>query len=890
MNRNRLPVWRITMLARRLHPVLVALLAIPAVLLCEPATAQGSPVVTEWVQQDPANDPFKLALGYPVPIPVDTPMPFDGFRTYAALRTRHLDLAATTPWVHEAAIGNTRQGRTIWAYRLGDADLTTRWGLPEAATLTNGGIHAREWQTPETVTGILELIATAPGDAWLYDYLRDSVNMVVIPVLNIDGFLQTQRYPNLNYLQTDPDFPANWPRDGRMRRKNMLNTDENFDSTFDHLNGVDLNRNNPAYWNSTNGNSSSSDVRSLVHHGATPQSEPETRALDTAAALGPVNRLRLYTDVHSYSMVHFWSRTDNERLTTQTERTLQTFTDHHRAFPAGKWYAYSGRSGINANEGIGTTAEHFTVNYQVPSWTLEIEPSAGQAFHAPLPGGGADYSGSSENSHDGFILPESEIRRVREQLAETFATVYYRQSGPPHIQSVRLFDSASGALVYASDWDPVDAQQRGLTEQQLQPLEVGRDYRLWLGFNKPMRWLDDGVIAPFPGQPASAAQTAITAVASGQRIDLELANDTFLLQPGAAPDGYTHYRTDAMVTNFRISDTAGNQELFTGGGMINLQVRSPDMTGLGLDTNPATVADWDDGHWVAYENSIGQEGDAGGTEENIVLQVTTAPQQDLFAVEPAISSAWFDPARRGEGFLIEVLPSQRAVLYWFTYDDAGEQDWFIAVGTVDGNRLRFPELLRVSGGIFGPGFDPDQVTREVVGSATFLWTECNLGSMDWHIGNRRGRQQLTRLSQIEGLGCGEDPGNPPVQDEARYSGSWFDPDRSGEGYVVQILVDNRALVYWFSYDPEGQRRWFYGTGTLQGGSWRFDEIYTTAGPVFGDGYNPDDFNLVPWGTLELDLSCEGGEARYTSTESGFGSGSVNIEQLTSLDGPACPQP
>ena len=205
-------------------------------------------VLTEWVENRAPGETNKIALGYPVPIPVDTPLPFDGFRTYAGLHMRHQDLVATTPWVHPEEIGLTRSGRTIWAYRLGDDDLLTIDGLPESATLTNGGIHAREWQSPEVVTGILELLALHEHDHHFYDYLRDNVNMIVIPSLNIDGFLQTQRYPSLNYLQSDLNDPEESPRDGRMRRKNMLSADEELSTTMDHLNGVDLNRNNNPYW------------------------------------------------------------------------------------------------------------------------------------------------------------------------------------------------------------------------------------------------------------------------------------------------------------------------------------------------------------------------------------------------------------------------------------------------------------------------------------------------------------------------------------------------------------------------------------------------------------------------------------------------------------------
>ena len=258
------------------------LLLLPGALLLI-STQLNAQVVTRWVENKSPNETDKIALGYPLPYPVNTPLPFDGFRTYAGLHARHQDLAATTPWVHPKRIGLTRSGRTIWAYRLGDEDLLTFDGLPEPATLTNGGIHAREWQTPEVVTGIMELMALQEGDAHIYDYLRDNVNMIVIPSLNIDGFLQTQRYPSLSYMQTDPNDPDYAPRDGRMRRKNMLATDEDFYTFDDHLNGVDLNRNNNPFW-ATNIYRSSTNLESLVHHGAGPASEPETRALDFAAA------------------------------------------------------------------------------------------------------------------------------------------------------------------------------------------------------------------------------------------------------------------------------------------------------------------------------------------------------------------------------------------------------------------------------------------------------------------------------------------------------------------------------------------------------------------------------------------------------------------------------
>jgi len=51
--------------------------------------------------------------------------------------------------------------------------------------------------------------------------------------------------------------------------------------------------------------------------------------------------------------------------------------------------------------------------------------------------------------------------------------------------------------------------------------------------------------------------------------------------------------------------------------------------------------------------------------------------------------------------------------------------------------------------------------------------------------------------------------------------------------VLEVLADLRALVYWFSFDGEGARRWFFGTGRIEGDRLVFDELFTTAGGVFG---------------------------------------------------------
>ena len=121
----------------------------------------------------------------------------------------------------------------------------------------------------------------------------------------------------------------------------------------------------------------------------------------------------------------------------------------------------------------------------------------------------------------------------------------------------------------------------------------------------------------------------------------------------------------------------------------------------------------DDG-WSGYEDSNGNDlTDIGGTDATIQFDLTLEALGDPFVIEAGTSSAWHDPTREGEGFMLEILSGSRAVMYWFTYDMDGNQDWYIAEGEIRGNRILFPELVHVSGGEFGPGFDSENVSETI---------------------------------------------------------------------------------------------------------------------------------------------------------------------------------
>jgi hypothetical protein len=163
--------------------------------------------------------------------------------------------------------------------------------------------------------------------------------------------------------------------------------------------------------------------------------------------------------------------------------------------------------------------------------------------------------------------------------------------------------------------------------------------------------------------------------------------------------------------------------------------------------------------------------------------------------------------------------------------------------------------------------------------------------MNWVIdrgGSERqqGRLNLVRLSRLMALEC-EGGRSLPAPEISNRSGSWYDPGRAGEGYVLEILADQRVLAFWFGFDGEGQRRWLVGTGGIDRDSLVFEDMYTASGGIFGSGYDPDDVTLADWGSLQLQLGCDQGTARFEAAAADFPPGTLNLQRLTWLDGLHC---
>lgn len=267
---------------------------------------------------------------------------------------------------------------------------------------------------------------------------------------------------------------------------------------------------------------------------------------------------------------------------------------------------------------------------------------------------------------------------------------------------------------------------------------------------------------------------------------------------------------------------------------------------------------------------------------------------DTSSIESGYSAMWYDPARDGEGWVLEILPEDRALLYWFTYDEAGDQRWLQAVGEIlrgeSGDAIEFPELYVTRGPRFGPGFDPGDVEFDVVGEAAMTFEDCDRGQFSYSAFGQTQTMDIQRLSQTMAAGCEPINGVPgePAKAYAGQSGSWYDESHNGEGYALHWLSRDEALLTWYSYDADGEQYWLIGLGEYQDGQIVFENLQSTRGARFGEDFDPDDVEYIDWGSLVIELECAEGTASYESDLPAFGAGEFELTRLTKLERPDCP--
>ncbi len=194
----------------------------------------------------------------------------------------------------------------------------------------------------------------------------------------------------------------------------------------------------------------------------------------------------------------------------------------------------------------------------------------------------------------------------------------------------------------------------------------------------------------------------------------------------------------------------------------------------------------------------------------LFLFALSAPAQ----ADEIMAGLGYDRAHDGHGFDLHKV-GKRWVLYFYTYDKAGQPEWYLGIGdmqfeTISGEFLRFT---------YDPQADPPQ-TEDTEFSGRFFLDFSEAGSAracDDGVA-REGAEQLAlfewKIGDESGSWCteflrfGQQAGSNPY-----LGGSWY-AGAEDNGYGVNIAhMDDKLVAIAFYYDSQGSPRWALGVST-----------------------------------------------------------------------------
>lgn len=264
------------------------------------------------------------------------------------------------------------------------------------------------------------------------------------------------------------------------------------------------------------------------------------------------------------------------------------------------------------------------------------------------------------------------------------------------------------------------------------------------------------------------------------------------------------------------------------------------------------------------------------------------------AASARLSGSWFDPERSGEGVLIERFNARQASVIWFTYAPSGEPEglvWLGGVGEIEANGIHVETMRRMHGARFGAAFRPEDVNAEPWGTIDLAFDGADIVNHAPRLHLRysgpgaygaglRGLQRALPVGPADGALSAEPARN------WQYSGTWFDPERSGEGFFVQqsgAPFSRLTSVAWFTYDLDGQPLWLTAAATEQAGQVDL-VLYRTAGTRFGEDFDASAITQTVFGHLRLNFTdCAHARLQFTAQDPRYGAYEQSLVRLTRPD-------
>ncbi|MBS0514191.1 MAG: Ig-like domain repeat protein [Proteobacteria bacterium] len=318
-------------------------------------------------------------------------------------------------------------------------------------------------------------------------------------------------------------------------------------------------------------------------------------------------------------------------------------------------------------------------------------------------------------------------------------------------------------------------------------------------------------------------------------------------------------------------------------------------TTLGVGTHILTAT---------YSGDAGNTGSTSPSTSVVINSSTTAPAS-INLNQFGLTGTWYQPTTSGQGLYLQVFPDNRGsglgTLFagWYTFDagSAGgeeKQRWYTLQGNVDGT------TTTAALGIYtavGGNFDaPPKATGSRVGDAAIQFSDCTHATLAYSFTDGSGRTGSISLVRLDSnVTCVASGTTPPPPDYA-LSGSWYNPDTSGQGlFLVVNPTQRKLLAGWYTFAPNGaaiggaaSQRWYtlqLDDYTVGSNMFRNIPIYTATGGVF-NSTQPKATGSGPIGTAGIMFqSCTSAVLTY-AISGGSNAGKTGSIALTRLGGPA----
>ncbi len=120
------------------------------------------------------------------------------------------------------------------------------------------------------------------------------------------------------------------------------------------------------------------------------------------------------------------------------------------------------------------------------------------------------------------------------------------------------------------------------------------------------------------------------------------------------------------------------------------------------------------------------------------------------------TGAFYNRDQSGHGFQLEFISDNRVFATWYVFDNDGNPLWLAGVGEVDGLSASI-DVQRLSGPMFPPNFDSDDIIRVDAGTLVFDFADCDNTTLNFQSNDEQELGstviELSRITSIDGFPC-----------------------------------------------------------------------------------------------------------------------------------------